>query len=564
MNQYLTFILAFLFVSGFGHAFLPASEKPDIILILADDMGYSDLGCYGGEIPTPNLDALGYQGIRFTRFYNAGRCCPTRASLLTGLHPHQAGIGHMLTDRNLPGYRGDLGENCVTVAQVLRESGYRNYGVGKWHVCRNTKSNGPKHNWPLQRGFDRFYGCYGGPGNYFEPLLARDNTPISPFDDPEYRPENYYYTDAISDQAARFVKEHRSQTPDRPLFLYVAYTAPHWPMQAPEKAIEKHKGKYDAGYEPIRLARYEQMKKWGILKQDCLLSPPERSWTEVVHVDWERRCMEVYAAMIEVMDQGVGRIVDALKETGRYENSVILFLQDNGGCAERMGRGPRKDYPKRPEAPVYDPIPAETVLEERKTIDMRTRSGFPRCQGPHVMPGPSDTHIAYGPGWANVSNTPFREYKHWVHEGGIATPLIVHAPRSITPALQGALCEEPGQLVDIMATFVELAASDYPKEFQGKEILPMEGISLVPCFKGKKLKRHRPLAWEHEGNRAILIEKWKLVAKGPEGKWELYDLETDRSEMNDLAEKEPKRVEEMARRWNDWAVRTNVLPWPWK
>lgn len=539
------------------------AEKPNIVLIMADDMGYSDLGCYGSEIPTPNLDRLGYEGIRFTRFYNTGRCCPTRASLLTGLHPHQTGIGHMVSDQKLPGYRGDLNEHCVTIAQVLRESGYRNYCTGKWHVCRNTRSDGPKHNWPLQRGFDRFYGCYAGTGNYFEPIVARDNTPISPFDDPEYKPDEYYFTDAVSDQAARFIREHQRQTPDKPFFLYVAYTAPHWPMQAPEKAIEKHKGKYDAGYEPIRRARYERMKKLGIVKDSWPLSPQHRPWSEVKNVEWERRCMEVYAAMIGVMDEGVGRIVDSLKETGRFKNTVILFLQDNGGCAEKMGRAPRNDHPKRVDKPVFELISNETVLEDRKLVDTRTRAGFPRYQGPQVMPGPTDTHIAYGPGWANVSNTPFREYKHWVHEGGIATPLIVHAPKHVAASMKGKLCDQPGQLVDVMTTLVELADAEYPKRFDGKEILPMEGVSLLPCFKNEKINRDKPLVWEHEGNRAIRDGKWKLVAKGSKGKWELYDLEADRSEMNDLSQQYPDRVEAMAKQWNDWAVRAKVLPWPW-
>ena len=316
-----------------------AAERPNIILMMADDMGYSDLGCYGGEMETPNLNKLAAGGLRFTQFYNTGRCCPTRACLLTGLYPHQAGIGWMTSDRGYDGYRGDLNNRCVTIAQALKPAGYSTYGVGKWHVTKHTQPAGPKFNWPLQRGFDRFYGTITGAGSFYDPgTLTRDNTMISPFADPEYQPEQYYYTNAISDHASRFIKEHDQKQEDKPFFMYVAYTCAHWPMHALEEDIARYRGKYDKGYAAYRKARLERMRKLGLIDSNWELSPQHGDWENVEHKEWEARCMEVYAAMIYRMDQGIGRIVQTLKDTGHYENTLILFLQDNGGCQEGVGR----------------------------------------------------------------------------------------------------------------------------------------------------------------------------------------------------------------------------------
>ena len=543
-----------------------AAGRPNIIIIMSDDMGMSDIGCYGGEIPTPNLDKLGYGGIRFTQFYNSTRCCPTRVSLLMGLHPHQAGMGWMVHDRNLPGYRGDMGTNGVTIAEVLREVGYRSYCVGKWHVTSAWKSTDSQHNWPLQRGFDRYYGLVHGAVNFFDPeLMVRDNTPVTAASDVEYQPETYYLTDAISDYAVRYIKEHNAETPDKPFFMYIAYTAPHWPMQAPEETIAKFRGWYDEGYQPIREARFKRMKEKGIIPEHAVLPPPDEDWARVVHKEWESRCMEVYAAMIDHMDQGIGRIIDALKATGQYENTVIFFLHDNGPSAEGVGRTSREDFPTRVDQPVYPVISPETIIDVGTSAVTQTRDGFPIVRGPLVMPGPGDTFIAYGRGWANVSSTPFRGYKMATYEGGIGTPLIVHAPNWITEAMRGKVCHAPGHLVDLMTTCVELAGATYPTEFRGNEILPMEGISLVPRFRGLPLaKREHPLAWEHQGNRALRDGKWKIVTRGPRGDWELYDMENDRSEMHNLANRYPERVQEMAKQWEEWAKRTNALPWPWQ
>ena len=544
--------------------FAVPSERPNIIVIISDDVGYSDLGCYGGEIDTPSLDSLAAGGIRFTQFYNAARCCPTRASLLTGLHPHQAGVGLMLEDRHHPGYRGDLSSNAVTIAEALRSADYRNYCLGKWHVTRYVHPSGPNHNWPLQLGFDRYYGILQGGANFFDPItLTRDNTAISAFADPEYQPEEYYFTHAISDHAVRFIQEHKAQTPDRPFFMYVAYTAAHWPMQAPEEAIARYKGKYDAGYTPIREARYARMLEMGLIDERWELSPQPQQWEAVEDKAWESRCMEVYAAMLTEMDRGIGQIVTALKETGMYENTVVMYLQDNGACAEGMGRE-RNGKSVHPDEPEFEPLPEDALLTSTAFMDQRTRSGFAMRRGVGVMPGPADTFIAYGHNWANVSNTPFREYKHFIHEGGISTPLIVHAPSKIAESMRGKFYREPGQLVDLMATCLDLAGVAYPHRYNGNDILPPEGISLVPAFSGEPLPRTKPLVWDHTGNRAIRDGKWKLVAKGgARGAWELYDVEADRSEMHNLAAAHPERVESLARAWNHWAVRANVLPWPW-
>ena len=551
-------------VFGVSHAVVAlAAEKPNIIVILSDDMGYSDLGCYGGEIETPCLDSLASNGIRFTQFYNTARCCPTRASLLTGLHPHQACIGHMVDDRKLPGYRGDLSDNAVTVAEVLKTAGYRNYGVGKWHVTAQSKPNNTNPNWPLQRGFDRYYGIISGGANYFDPFcLVRDNTPVSALADPEYQPDDYYLTHAISDHAIRFVKEHHAQSPDQPFFMYVAYTAAHWPMQASDHAVAKYNGQYDNGYTPIRQTRYAKMLDMGLIDKRWELSPQAKRWENVENKPWESHCMEVYAAMITEMDSGIGQIIETLKETGQYENTVVLYLQDNGGCAEEVGRE-LNGKTVHPEKPEFEPVPKEAILNDRPFFDGRTRDGFALLRGVGVMPGPRDTFVAYGRGWANVSNTPFREYKHWVHEGGISTPLIVHAPSKVAESMRGKFYREPGQLTDLMATCVDLAGAEYPNRYHDNDIIPLEGTSLVPGFSGESLARTKPLVWEHEGNRAIREENWKLVAKGPNGAWELYDIDADRSEMHNLAEKFPDRVETMSQAWHDWAVRANVLPWPW-
>jgi arylsulfatase A-like enzyme len=540
-----------------------AEAKPNIIVIMSDDIGFSDIGCYGGEIRTPNLDALAQGGVRFTQFYNTGRCCPTRAALLTGLYSHQAGIGHMVDDWSVKvgdAYAGDLSQRAVTLAEALKAGGYATYMTGKWHVTKATqpKTGAEKYNWPLQRGFDRFYGTIHGAGSFFDPnTLVRDNTFVSPYADKDYQPEQFYYTDAINDHAARFVTEHHQNSPDKPFFLYMAHTAAHWPMHAKDADIAKYKGQYDAGYTPIRAARLKKMQALGLLDPRWQVTPQAGDWSSVNNPAWEARCMEVYAAMLDCMDQGIGRLIDTLKKNGQFEDTLILYLQDNGGCAEGMGRnGPFKPRADQPSLP-----PLANDYLQPDMIPKQTRDGYPVRQGQGVMPGGADTYIGYGQSWANVSNTPFREYKHWQHEGGISTPLIAHWPKGIATPRQGQLDAQPAHLIDIMATCVDLAGAPYPATRNGHAIQPMEGVSLAPAFTGESLQRPQPLFWEHEGNRAIRQGDWKLVSKHPGG-WELYHMTADRTEMNDLAAQQPERVKAMTALWDAWAQRVGVRPWP--
>lgn len=554
MRSLIPLLLILCAAGAAGAAAAPA--RPNIVVIMSDDMGWSDLGCYGGEIDTPNLDRLAAGGLRFTQFYNTARCCPTRASLLTGLYPHQAGVGHMMEDRGHEGYRGDLSPHSVTMAQVLRSAGYRTYATGKWHVTRHMKPKGPKHNWPLQRGFDRFYGTITGGGSFYDPgTLTRDNKMISPFADPEYRPEKYYYTDAISDHAVRFVREHREKSKDRPFFMYVTYTAAHWPMHAPEEEVERYRGRYAEGYEAVRLKRYRRQKQANLIRTGWELSPGAAKWQDAPNKEWEQRRMEVYAAMITRMDRGIGRLAEELKASGQLDNTLLLFLQDNGGCAEPVGSRSRDGIKQHPAAPIYPPI--DSAVVRREVIPKQDRDGYPLVMGPGVMPGGPRTYIAYGESWANVSNTPFKEYKHWVHEGGISTPLIAHWPAGIRR--RGELESTPGHLIDIMATCVDLSGARYPAELNGSAIRPPEGVSLKPLFEGGSLPP-RTIYWEHEGNRAVRSGRWKLVAKGEKGAWELYDMEADRSEMRNLAAAQPERVEQLSMLWDAWAKRALVLP----
>lgn len=546
--------IVLILIFGFLPNICPAkTAKPNIIVILADDLGFSDIGCFGSEIQTPNIDSLAKDGIRYTQFYNTSRCCPTRASLLTGLYPHQTGVGHMMVDRDLDGYRSNLNKNCVTIAQVLHPAGYRTYAVGKWHVTHFDGPHDDNSNWPIQRGFEKFYGTIKGYGSYYDPsALCRQNTFITPENDPEYKPETFYYTDAITDNAVKYLREHMKESPDKPFFMYVAYTAAHWPMQALEKDIAKYKGKFDTGYDPVRNERFKRLKEAGLIDANWQLSPTAIDWNTVKRKKWEARCKEVFDAIVDDMDQGIGRIIAQLKESKQFDNTVILYLHDNGGCAENMGR-----IKGQPEA-KYKPLGPDDLQPNNKP-PMQTRDGRVVRTGPGVMPGPADTFIAYGKGWANVSDTPFREYKHWVHEGGIATPLIVHWPNGIPANRQGAIERQYGHIIDIMATCVDLSGATYPKEFAGHDIKPMEGVSLVPSFEGKNLNRKNPLFWEHESNRAVRDGKWKLVAKADQP-WELYDMETDRTEMHDLAAKNPDKVKDLSAKWDAWAARADVLP----
>lgn len=518
-----------------------SQKKPNILPILNDDMGYSDIGCYGGEVQTPNLDTLAANGLRYTQFYNTARCCPSRASLLTGLYPHQADVGHMTRDDGIDGYLGDLNRNTVTIAEVLKAGGYATYMSGKWHVTRFLE--GPTHNWPCQRGFDDFYGIIAGAASYFYPrTLTRNNERIEPEGD------DYYFTDAISDEAVRQIREHSEREQDKPFFQYVAYTAPHWPLHAHPEDIARYQGRFDIGWDQLRQERLQRLIEMGILGETWRLTkrdPRVSPWEETPNKAWQARRMEVYAAQIDRMDQGIGHILQALKDTGQWENTLIVFLSDNGGCAEELDWD--EDF-KNLAVNGKEPIGTAKTRDGRDVQYQNT---------PGLMPGAEETYQSYGIPWANVSNTPFRLYKHWVHEGGIATPFIVHWPAGI--AAGGELRHQPAQLPDIMATFLDVAGIDYPTTYNDCDIKPLEGFSMTPTFANAPHRRE-VLYWEHEGNKAVRKDKWKLVCKYP-GDWELYDIAADRTELHDVSDKYPHVVSELSALYEQWATRCNVVSW---
>ena len=496
------------------------SERPNIVLILVDDMGYSDLGCYGSEISTPNLDQLAENGLRMTQFYNTARSCPTRASLLTGLTPHQAGVGWMV-DRNLgyEGYVGNLTENSITLPEVLKTVGYDTYMSGKWHVVssKNAKHGSQdKSQWPRQRGFDRFFGIVGGAAHYWKPVnISLDNE--------KYPGEPYFVTDMIGDYACSFLNEHKAKQNDHPFFLYLAYNAPHWPLHARPETIDRYMDYYECGWDEARARRYEKMKQLGIIDPRWELTPrdssavPWDSLNSTKKAEMVKR-MATYAAMVDEMDQSVGKVLATLKENGQDKNTLIMFLADNGACAEYITNGPDRSV--------------EAI-------------------------GTANSYESYRLPWANVSVTPFRLYKHWMHEGGISTPFIVNWDGLKNP---GRLDHTPATLIDIMATFVDVSGATYP----GAPVPAMEGKSLLPIFKGGTLEE-RYIFLEHEANRMARKGKWKLVEKASYDypfvkKWELYDMEADRTEMHNLADQYPEIVKEMGDQWQHWAETHKVLP----
>jgi arylsulfatase A-like enzyme len=511
--RFLTLALA---TSLLASAPLVAAPKPNIVVILVDDMGFSDIGCYGGEIPTPNLDALAAGGLRFTQFYNTGRCCPTRASLLTGLYSHQAGIGHMVEDQGVPGYRGQLNDSCVTMAEVLRGAGYFTAMSGKWHV-------GQEHGTvPWKRGFDRSLNAPAG--GFYQPTSARAKLFLNGealANDDARLPKNWFTTDLWTDFGLKFIDEARDAK--KPFFLYLAHNAPHFPLQAPAEYIAKFRGKYKAGWDQLRLARNARQNAIGLIDPAFALSPRTdaiKAWDALTPQEQDRydHLMAVYAACVYHMDLAVGRLVAGLKQRGELDNTLILFMSDNGGNAEGGVNGRTEGDPTEGTSQWY-------------------------C----------------GESWANLENTPFRLYKHFNHEGGIATPLIAHWPAGI--AAHNEWRTQPGHLIDVMATVVDVGGASYPTTFNGHAILPMEGRSLTPAFKNQPIAREA-LFWEHEGNAAVRVGDWKLVRFHRDGAWELYDLAKDRTELHDLAAAEPARATALAARWNEWAQRAHVLPYP--
>jgi arylsulfatase len=509
------------------------------VLILADDMGFSDIASYGGEVLTPALDRLAENGVRMTQFYNTARCSPSRASLMTGLHPHQVGIGILNFDDTPDGYPGNLAEDCATVAEVLKSANYGTYLSGKWHMAADMET--PNDAWPTRRGFDRFFGTLEGAGSFYQPrTLVRDEENI----EQEALNDGWYYTDAITDNALSFMREHAESKPEDPFFLFLSYTAPHWPLHAHPEDIAKYENRFDAGWDQLREERLERLVKSGIVDTRWKLSDRDERvppWDSTEEKQWEASRMEVYAAQIDRMDQGIARVLEALEETDRLEDTLVIFLSDNGGCAEEM-----------PPESVKDFVTAFVPLKEISRRGQRVVPG----NVPGLTPGPEETYQSYGRAWANLSNTPFREYKHWVHEGGISTPFIVHWPQEL--GRPSSVCTTPTQLVDVLPTLVEVAGAEYPRERSGHRVPPAEGRSLIPVLRGET-DEPRDLFWEHEGNSAVRRGRWKLVRKHGLP-WELYDIEADRTELQDLAGDNDELLRELSRAYEEWADRCGVIP----
>ena len=544
-----------------------AAEKPNILIILADDLGYSDLGCYGSEIQTPNIDALAENGVRFTEFYNSARCCPSRATLLTGLFPHQTGIGSFVgPDEGEPGYTGSLNSNAVTLAEVLKENGYRTFGSGKWHVNRPG---------PTDRGFEEFYGFlddYGVDG--WEPKWMHRYPEGRK--EREYKKGEFFATNAITDYAIDFLKLSES-TPGQPWFLYLSYQAVHFPLQAPQNDIDKYKDLYKLGWDVIREQRLSRMKKIGVIKENIRLS--ERSDIPLPNVaarnkvpgdgihnpPWDildadrqadlARRMAVFAGMLDNMDQNIGRVIQYLKDKGELENTLILFMSDNGSCAEWDPFG--FEYPDY-NARVAGGTPGHpNVLHTGESLEK--------------LGGPDGPLFSFGSGWANVGNTPFTLYKQYVHEGGISSPLIIHWPEKIKE--KQIFTKNYAHFVDVMATCIDVAGGKYPEIYNGNKISPMEGISLFKTLNGESDKE-RTLAFEHQGVPAIRKGDWKLVSRNrysmtatdysDDTGFELYNISDDRSETNNLADNFPEKVAELRKLMFDEFNRTKVFPKPSK
>ncbi len=515
--------------------------QPNVVLILADDMGFSDIGCYGSEIETPHIDRLAAGGVRFSQFYNTARCSPSRASLLTGLHPHQTGIGILTKDDRPHGYPGSLNDQCVTVAEILSAAGYATALLGKWHLASNIRQVNDA--WPTRRGFDHFYGTLAGSCSYFQPAsLTRGESNAEA--EATAQP-HYYYTQAIAQEACAFAREQSKR--QKPFFMYVAFTAPHWPLQANEEDIAKFRGRYDEGWDVLRERRFQRLKASGLLAdavEECERDPAEPAWVDAPNKAWEARRMEVYAAQLHRMDQGIGDLLATLEETGQLDNTLVMFMSDNGACAEVLPLdGSAEGFKKR--RPDLD------RLKPRNGRELRVGNE------PAIVPGPEDTYASYGRAWANLSNTPFRLYKRWTHEGGISTPLIVHWPAGGIG--QGTVVRSPYQLTDVLPTLLEATQLTYPQHINGRTIPACEGCSFLPALRGDQPIAHT-LFWEHTGNAAIRRDRWKLVCEYPKP-WELYDMTTDRAETRDLAAQHPDLVRELVSQWHDWAKRVGVVPW---
>lgn len=477
------------------------NKQPNIVLILCDDMGFSDLGCYGSEISTPNIDRLAQEGVRFSQFKNTGRSCPSRAALLTGRYQHEAGMGWMAeVDEHRPGYRGQIDPEYPTIAEIMKTAGYSTYMSGKWHVTTTGAYDAPNGSYPKQRGFDRYYGCLHGGGSYYKP-------------DPIYNdlervkniPNDYYYTYAITDSAISFVNKHNTE---KPMFLYVAHYAPHLPLQAPKEYIQKSIDKYKAGYDVLRKQRFEKQKELGLVPEKMELpifnkefGGKRPAWEELSKEQQDQWIydMATYSAMIEIMDEGVGQLISAIKKKGIYDNTVFIFLSDNGATDE---------------------------------------GGF------------------IGQLMSDLSNTPYRSYKKWVFQGGTSTPFILTFGDSKKNKMKGKICKQPAHIIDILPTCMALGKTGYPKNLPHNSL---EGKNLLPASEGKSIEK-RTLYFEHQGSCAVIDGSWKLVRANRNVQWELINLENDPFETTDLAMKYPEKVEELENIWIKWANTHKVFP----
>jgi len=491
--------------------------QPNIVMIISDDMGYSDLGCYGGEIETPHLDQLAAGGLRFANYYSNNMCVVARASLMTGCYSGVARSG------------GSLSRKCVTAPELLRRAGYATLMSGKWHLSNEGKEGSPN-----ERGFDHWYGTYLGAGSFFTPAsLTRDGRNV----EQEFREDpDYYYTDAITDNAINFLNDSHARAPKKPIFLYLAYTAAHWPLHAKAEDIERYRGRYSMGWDKLRRQRHARMVKMGLVDPKWPLSPRHPkvpAWEDEEHKAWQERRMEVYAAQVTSMDRNIGRVVEWLRDRGRLDNTLILYQNDNGGCHVEYDRARKGAF-----------------------LPDKTRDGRPVIPGnrPDVMPGPENTYQSYGYGWANVSNTPFRLFKQHDHEGGIRSPLIAHWPAGI-PA-RGEITRQVCHVTDLLPTFVELAGATYPERFEGRLIVPHVGRSLASTFRGGEAPSRESYFWRHSRGKAVRIDDWKLVSENKKP-WELYRLNRDGTELIDLAGSHAAKVKELRERFEAWDRRTN-------
>ncbi len=523
-SRLLSLLLSLALVASLG-----AAEKPNILYILADDLGFSDLGCFGGEIKTPVLDALAGNGVRLTQFYNTGRCCPSRAAILSGQYPHRVGLGHMTTnDLGQPGYRGVISDEAQTIAQVLEPAGYRSFISGKWHLGTPD---------PTENGFEEFYGTLVSAKRFFDPdhLIRYPEGREAR----EYPEGEFYATDAVTDHALDFLQLAR-ETPDKPWFLYLAYNAPHFPLHAPKEEIAKYADRYHGGWDELREERLLRMKELEIVPESTQLSPRStwRNYGETktgTNPAWDTlpedrrldlaRRMAIYAGMIDRLDQQIGRVIDDLKAAGELENTLIVFTSDNGACFE------------------WDPYGFDIVSSNQNILhtgDMIDEMGIP------------GTFHSVGSGWANAGNTPWRMYKHFNHEGGIASPGIVHWPAGLK-AEPGTINHEPAHIIDLLPTAVAVSGATY------EGVLSLPGTNIIEQINAGG--DERMLFFEHQGNRAVRSGRWKLVALDDQP-WELYDFTVDRTELNDLSETHPEIVKELNAAWEKWGAENYVTPLP--